>query len=146
ALRAVAANRLREEAYREVIRLYLGAGQPDAALRQYRELERVLKAELDSEPGPETRALAALLESSGAEEWRSGSVGSMGSMGSVGSVGSVGSIGSTGQSDTAHTAHTAHTPHTSHTPHTVLPSLLPDDLEPVGGAVPVGSRFYVPRP
>src|SRR2546421_257036 len=38
ALRATGVNRLREEAHREVIRLYAASGQPAAALRQYREL------------------------------------------------------------------------------------------------------------
>src|SRR6185369_15854321 len=65
ALRAAGANRLREEAHREVMRLYAAAGQPDAALRQYRDLERLLKQELDTAPGAESRALATAIEQGG---------------------------------------------------------------------------------
>jgi predicted ATPase/DNA-binding SARP family transcriptional activator len=53
---------LREELHRELIRLLGAAGQPEAGLRQYRELERLLKEELEAEPGAATRALARNLE------------------------------------------------------------------------------------
>jgi DNA-binding SARP family transcriptional activator len=122
ALRAVSAAPIREEAHRNLMRLYAGLGQPSEALRQYRELERILLAELASVPSAGTRELAQQIES-------------MGSMGSTGPSGLT--------SHTSHTPHTSHTdpaPHTSHTSHTA------PDPEPVGGAVPLGSAFYVARP
>jgi DNA-binding SARP family transcriptional activator len=61
ARRAVSADPLREEAHRELIRLHAAAGQPGAALRQYRELERILKQDLNATPGAATRALLATL-------------------------------------------------------------------------------------
>jgi predicted ATPase/DNA-binding SARP family transcriptional activator/class 3 adenylate cyclase len=62
ARRAVSADPLREEAHRELIRLLAAAGQPAAALRQYRELERLLKEKLAAEPEAATRALVRELE------------------------------------------------------------------------------------
>jgi predicted ATPase/DNA-binding SARP family transcriptional activator len=59
ARRGVLIDGLREEIRREVMRLHAAIGQPDAALRQYRELERRLKEELEATPSPETQALAA---------------------------------------------------------------------------------------
>ncbi|HEU4754914.1 MAG TPA: BTAD domain-containing putative transcriptional regulator, partial [Armatimonadota bacterium] len=56
--RMVRLDPLREEAYRELIRLYTAAGQPGAALRQYRELERLLATELGAAPSDLTRRLA----------------------------------------------------------------------------------------
>src|SRR5262249_28102419 len=50
ARRGVRADPLREEAHRELMRLLAASGQPEAALRQYRELERFLKQELQTEP------------------------------------------------------------------------------------------------
>ena len=54
---------LREEAHHELIRLYHAAGQPAAALRQYRELEQILERELGQPPSAATRALAHAIES-----------------------------------------------------------------------------------
>jgi class 3 adenylate cyclase len=62
AYRGVRADPLREEAHCELIRLLAVAGQPDAATRQYRELERLLKLELDASPGPAARALLREIE------------------------------------------------------------------------------------
>lgn len=62
ARRAVSADLLREEAHRELIRLLAAAGQPDAALRQYRELERLLKEKLEAEPEAATQTLARDIE------------------------------------------------------------------------------------
>ena len=56
--RAVAADALREEAHFELIRLYAAAGRPQSALRCYRELEQILRRELDLNPDAPTRALA----------------------------------------------------------------------------------------
>jgi DNA-binding SARP family transcriptional activator len=61
ARQGVRVDLLREESHRDLIRLLATAGQPDAALRQYRELERLLKQELDAEPAPTTQALARKL-------------------------------------------------------------------------------------
>src|SRR4051794_9716674 len=58
ARRAVAADPLREEAHYELIRLLAAAGRTDAALRQYREMERLFSVELGGEPSREIQALA----------------------------------------------------------------------------------------
>src|SRR5262249_4795927 len=46
ARQGVSVDPLREEAHRELMRLWGVAGQPEAGLRQFRELERLLKEEL----------------------------------------------------------------------------------------------------
>jgi DNA-binding SARP family transcriptional activator len=58
ALRAIAADPLREEPYLEAMRLQLAAGRPALALRQYRELEKRLRDDLDAAPSPAVRELA----------------------------------------------------------------------------------------
>jgi DNA-binding SARP family transcriptional activator len=58
ARRGVRADPLREEAQRDLIRLLAASGRPGAAVRQYRELERLLKQELGVEPTAATSALA----------------------------------------------------------------------------------------
>src|SRR6266571_4791850 len=50
ARRGVSADPLREEAQRDLIRLLAAVGQTAAALRQYQELERLLKEQLDTDP------------------------------------------------------------------------------------------------
>ncbi|HZH34494.1 MAG TPA: tetratricopeptide repeat protein [Pyrinomonadaceae bacterium] len=62
ARRAVNVDSLREESHCELIRLYAKGGQILAARRQYHELERILREELNVEPAPETRSLVARLE------------------------------------------------------------------------------------
>jgi len=57
-IRAVRADPLCEEAHYELMRLFQATNQPSAALRQYCELERVLKDELGATPGASSRALA----------------------------------------------------------------------------------------
>lgn len=57
-LRAVSADPLSEELRQEVMRVYLALGQPAGALRQYRDLERLYREELDSAPSLATHALA----------------------------------------------------------------------------------------
>ena len=54
----VAMDPLREEAHYELMRLYAVAGQPTAALRQYAELERILREEFHDTPTDATRELA----------------------------------------------------------------------------------------
>jgi predicted ATPase/DNA-binding SARP family transcriptional activator len=58
ARRGVLIDGLREEARRDAMRLHAAMGQPEAALRLYRELERRLKEELEATSSAETRALA----------------------------------------------------------------------------------------
>jgi predicted ATPase/DNA-binding SARP family transcriptional activator len=62
ARRAVRDDPLREEAHYDLMRLYAVAGQPSATLRQYRELERLLREHLDETPSAATRALAEELQ------------------------------------------------------------------------------------
>ena len=57
ARRILTCDPLREEVHRDLMRLHLDAGQPAAALRQYRQCEDMLRDELGVEPAPETRAL-----------------------------------------------------------------------------------------
>jgi predicted ATPase/DNA-binding SARP family transcriptional activator len=57
ARRGVQIDPLREEAHRNLIRLLIASGQPAAARRQYEELERRLKQELDATPSAATQAL-----------------------------------------------------------------------------------------
>jgi predicted ATPase/DNA-binding SARP family transcriptional activator len=64
ARRAVATDPLREEAHYDLMRLYAAAGQPSATLRQYQELERLLREELGETPSAATRALAEELRQS----------------------------------------------------------------------------------
>lgn len=61
ARRGIRADPLREEAHRDLMRLFGAVSQPAAALRQYHELKRLLKQELDAEPSPKTQALARKL-------------------------------------------------------------------------------------
>ncbi len=124
ALRAVAANRLREEAHREVIRLCAAAGRTEAALRQYRELKRLLEEELGTAPGAETDALVAALQ--GGEALPESAV-----------PAPAPSPPSARGKVSARSGEPA--PGTPPAPRS-------DQLEPVGGAVPLGSKFYVSRP
>jgi class 3 adenylate cyclase len=62
AARAVAIDRLREEAHHELIRLYAAAGQSATALRRFRDLEDLLAKELGASPSAATRQLAREIE------------------------------------------------------------------------------------
>jgi predicted ATPase/DNA-binding SARP family transcriptional activator len=70
ARRAIAADSLREEAHETLIRLLAKAGQIEAALRQYLELERVLDEELDEEPSAGTRQFVEQLRRAGGPAFR----------------------------------------------------------------------------
>jgi DNA-binding SARP family transcriptional activator len=59
ARRILAADSLREGVHRELIELYIAAGQSASALRQYRQCEDVLGRELAVAPMPETQELLA---------------------------------------------------------------------------------------
>ena len=63
--RAVTVDPLREDAHRLVMRALAAAGQPDGVLRQYRELERLLKEQLGEPPSRATRELAERLAGGG---------------------------------------------------------------------------------
>src|SRR5205814_4675307 len=64
ARQAVSVDPLREEAHYDVMRLYAALGQPSATLKQYQELERLLREELGETPSAEARALAEELRRS----------------------------------------------------------------------------------
>jgi predicted ATPase/DNA-binding SARP family transcriptional activator/Tfp pilus assembly protein PilF len=58
----VTADPLSEKAHRDLIRLLAAAGQPDAALRQFGELKRILRQELETVPEAATVALVRQIE------------------------------------------------------------------------------------
>lgn len=62
ARRAVAADPQREEIHRDLMRLYVAAGQPSAAINQYQQLERVLAEEMSVRPAAATRQLLLEIE------------------------------------------------------------------------------------
>jgi DNA-binding SARP family transcriptional activator len=127
ALRAVRADPLCEEAHQDVMRLYAGLGQPAAALRQYGDLERLLRAELDQAPSDAVRALAELIRSSGVQVFgRSGTEGEKGRRGEGESRQRRDDLLSGSSSP-------------------LLPFSPSVPLEPAGGAVPLNSPFYVER-
>ncbi len=68
--RAAALDPLREETVRELMRLCAARGEPAAALRSYRELERRLRDEVGIQPSAATRELAEAGESGSAEAWK----------------------------------------------------------------------------
>ncbi len=63
---AVAADPVREEFHRSLMRLYLALGRPAEALSQYEDLERLLRAEMDAEPSNSTQELARQIPGFGA--------------------------------------------------------------------------------
>lgn len=65
ARQAVNADRSREDAHTDLLRVLLAAGQKAEALRQWREMERALEEELGEEPGPASRQLLREIERSG---------------------------------------------------------------------------------
>ncbi len=67
ARRAVKLDPLREEAHYELMRLLAAAGQPAAALRQYRKLKRVLAEAFGEAPSAACRELASRINVSGAD-------------------------------------------------------------------------------
>ncbi len=62
ARRATQVDPLREEAHLALIQLLADAGQPAAALRQYREFERMLAQDLEEEPSRSARELVRRIE------------------------------------------------------------------------------------
>ena len=57
ARRLVTLDPLNESAHRQLMEVYLQAGQHSAALKQYQVCEQILRKELNVDPQPETRAL-----------------------------------------------------------------------------------------
>jgi DNA-binding SARP family transcriptional activator len=112
ARRATCLDPLREEPRGEVIRLLAAAGQSGAALRQYQELEQMLREELNATPDP---ALCQLVESI-----RSRAPADPSAPPPPVSPGSCQRL--------------------TNSPRPLFP------VEPVGGAVPLDSPFYVRRP
>jgi TolB-like protein/predicted Zn-dependent protease len=64
ASRAIAVSSLREDAHRLIMRALAAGGRRADALKHYEDLGALLKRELDVEPDPNTRALAAELRKS----------------------------------------------------------------------------------
>jgi DNA-binding SARP family transcriptional activator len=123
AQRLVHANLVNEEAHRDLIRLCAAAGQTSQALRHYAELERLLKREFCATPSAATRALVREIET-GVRE-------------------AAGDRAALDRSPAVESARSA-PKRADHAPRGAL--LLPEELEPVGGAVPLNSQFYVVRP
>jgi DNA-binding SARP family transcriptional activator len=65
--RAVSLDPLREELHCELMQLYVTAGQPSAALRQYHDLERILREKLNLLPSAATRQLVREIRKQWAE-------------------------------------------------------------------------------
>ena len=57
ARRLVTLDPLNEASHRKLMEVYMQAGQPSAALKQYQACEQILRKELGLDPQPETRAL-----------------------------------------------------------------------------------------
>ena len=57
ARRLVSLDPLNESAHRQLMQVYLQAGQQNAALKQYQQLEQILRKELNLDPQSETREL-----------------------------------------------------------------------------------------
>src|SRR5579871_1095922 len=68
ARQAVAADPIREELHRVLIRLLAARGRSSEALRQYREMERLLDQRLGESPSSSAQALLAELQQRGGEE------------------------------------------------------------------------------
>lgn len=121
AIRWIGADRLCEEAHREVVRLYAAAGRPDAAMRQNIELERALQQNLevdvDFQPPVRYRDIKVDLPSQQSHAIRSESDNRFIPAGDMAT-----------QSNPASSR------------------IAAVDFEPAGGAVPLYSRFYVARP
>ena len=133
-LRALRMDKCREETHRELIRLYIVNQQPDAALRHYRELERLLRQEMNCAPEAETRALLLTIPARIAAEAGVG-VRAPGVVNAE-SAKAIQSPKSKIQNPETPEVQSSSTPHTLH----------PTPSESVGGAVPLGSQLYIERP
>jgi DNA-binding SARP family transcriptional activator len=127
ALRAVSVDPLREEAHREVIRLYALLDQPAAALRQFHDLKRRLQQELGEAPSEATQALVETIQRAG---FRASDLGLTTT--DPHRMPNIDRMGAT---------------ELRHPDHPVYPVREPKSeiIEPVGGAVPLDSPFYITR-
>lgn len=151
AVRAANTDPLREEVHRTVMRLYAAMAEPSAALRHYDELIGLLKQELNASPSAATRALAREIARLVSEEDEPGQGTALDARIGTGfsAAGPGGHLPSPPSLDSGRSDERAQpTPRpegdlrcAQHPEGTRRPELL----EPVGGAVPLGSRFYVPR-
>lgn len=122
---SVGADPHQEDAHREIIRLCAAFGRVDAALRQYEELERILKEEMDLAPSGRTQELINAI--------RLGE--------HVGAA-----IASPPEISASVSLSAATEPKTSIALSNGGILRRSDLLEPVGGALPLHSRFYISRP
>lgn len=122
AVRWAGADRLCEEAHATVIRLYTSVGRPDAAMRHYRELERILRVDTGSVPGFDAPLRSGRMPA----RIRAQAL-------------ALGDLKTTGAKDSALAGPA---------PAQKIQSsaIAAEMLEPVGGAVPLGSRYYIERP
>jgi DNA-binding SARP family transcriptional activator len=123
---AVLTDPLREEPHCHLMRLYAAAGRSSDALRQYQELERALRQEFDAAPSADAQELAEKIRGSGVQAHRRSGV-------QEGKA--VQGPGLRVQGDLSGTLN----------PGTLNPEPV-GPLEPVGGAVPLDSPYYIRRP
>jgi len=116
ALKAASVTQMREEVHQEVIRLYLSAGRPDALRKRYRELEQLLQSAPENAITPHPGA--DLLPDSPSHRKRA-------------TVEQAHSVGKIPEAEPASQA--------------PLSFVRSPQLEPVGGAVPIESKYYVRR-
>ncbi|HEU4752071.1 MAG TPA: AAA-like domain-containing protein, partial [Armatimonadota bacterium] len=139
AVRAVNTDPLREEAHRTVMRLYAAMAEPSAALRHYDELTAILKEELHAAPSAATRKLAADIARLLSAEEGAPPGSALDSASGIGVSPARSSPGGEGVQPPP-------CPRGSEgSPGLLFPSPRREPLEPVGGAVPLGSPFYVSR-
>jgi tetratricopeptide (TPR) repeat protein len=147
AVRAVHTDPLREEAHRIVMRLYAAMGEPPAALRHYDDLTALLNEELRAAPSAATRMLAADIARLLSAEVEAPSDSALDGGGGIvvsavlsrpPSPSGGRSEGETGQAPPCAEGSEGSVGLLSR-------SARRETLEPVGGAVPLGSPFYVSR-
>jgi DNA-binding SARP family transcriptional activator len=128
--RAVATGPLRETAQRALMEALAATGNVAAALQVYRDLRHSLHQELRADPDPATTALYRTLRAASEGGDLPGRQGDT-------------------EKETAATSRSTVSGSSVSPSHRGRPSPSADsqpDLEPVGGAVPLGSPFYVVRP
>jgi DNA-binding SARP family transcriptional activator len=157
--RTIAIDPLREAAQRALMEALAAGGEYAAATEAYRGLRLLLHRELNAEPAPETSALYQQIRTEARQRAEAGRQKADGRRQSgeppVGWSGSNErpTVGSSEEPSRLPTADCLPPPCASLFPTPPAPPstastdcLLPTDLEPVGGAVPLDSPFYVPRP
>jgi DNA-binding SARP family transcriptional activator len=125
--RAVGVDRFCERAHRRVMRLSVALGEPAAALRQYRQLERSLQERTDAIPAAATRKLALEVERLMIESGETPAL----------------RVATLSESHLPRPA--PGEPAAADSPLTEEISWV-EHLEPDGGAIPLDSTLYVERP